>query len=159
MGRTAGTRTPGIRYGSAGDGWGGPAKGPGNGNPRQNFAGGGGNDRVMDSRASRAPGEPSKYATDKERAEARARELKDHLYHLARRAEREETQVRATEAWLNRHEGMPVARNVNLNVNDAERLTDDELRAELARLGGAVADPAAGDAPPAMPGEPADVVR
>ncbi|MBS7811202.1 hypothetical protein [Roseococcus pinisoli] len=43
--------------------------------------------------------------------EERVQALKDHLLNLAMGAEREETQLSATVALLNREEGMPVARN------------------------------------------------
>ncbi|MEO9190362.1 MAG: hypothetical protein ABI224_10230, partial [Acetobacteraceae bacterium] len=49
---------------------------------------------------------------------------------------REETQLAATIALLNRLEGLPVARNVNLAVDDVSRLSDAELEAALAALQG-----------------------
>ena len=44
--------------------------------------------------------------------------------------------VNAADKWLDRDEGKPVQTNINANVDDVSKLSDDELRAELARLGG-----------------------
>jgi hypothetical protein len=61
--------------------------------------------------------------------------LSDHLFILATTAESEAVQVAAASAWLNRHEGMPVACPVDLNTDDIRNLTDAELAAEAAALG------------------------
>lgn len=98
-----------------GDGWGGPAKGAG-GPPIK-------------------PGDPdgiqamSNDPEVKAKAADRAEELKDHLYKLALKAERQETQLAATVAYLNRAEGMPIARTVTATVADPNSLTDAELAA------------------------------
>ena len=106
----------------AGDGWGGPAKGASEHIPAPQFEPGN----------QSAVGHAGPNLSGIEKAQA----LKDHLYKLATRAEREETQVRAAEAWLNRHEGSPVARTVNYNSTDVTALDDRALadrRAELER--------------------------
>lgn len=54
--------------------------------------------------------------------EARIAALKDKLFDLANHAEREETQLAATVAYLNREEGMPVARNITANVDDVSKV-------------------------------------
>ena len=59
--------------------------------------------------------------------------------------------VRASEAWLNRHEGMPIARNVTLAVDDVRALSDDALVAEFARLSGSVGGAVDGDEAPGVP--------
>lgn len=65
---------------------------------------------------------------------AKAETLKNHLYTLATTAEREDTQVRAAEAWLNREEGMPVARNITVATDDLSQLDDDALARRQAEL-------------------------
>ena len=86
------TRSSSTRRGH-GAGWGGPAKGAGN-----HDAG---------------PGRPRKEAAEviAMAKEARSAALKDQLLTLAFEAEREETQLQASVAYLNREEGMPVARH------------------------------------------------
>jgi len=98
--------------GSQGQGWGGPAKG------------------ASGSRIK--PGDPDgiqAMANDPDilaRKAARSAELKDHLYRLATKADRQETQLAAAVAWLNREEGTPIARSINTNMAVAE-MTDAEL--------------------------------
>ena len=107
-----------------GSGRGGPAKGHGWGGPPK----GASTTRIK-------LGDPegiqalSNDAEIKARAAARAETLLDHLFHLAMKGEREETQLAASVAYLNRVEGMPVARNLNQTVGDASQMTDDELAA------------------------------
>lgn len=55
--------------------------------------------------------------------EARLAQLKDHLADLGLNADRQETQVSAIVAYLNREEGLPVAMNKNLNAE----MTFEEL--------------------------------
>ena len=103
------------------------------------------------------PGDPdgiqalSNDAEIKARAAARAEALLDHLFHLSLKAQREETQLAASVAYLNRVEGMPVARNINQTVGDASQMTDDELAAIAA----------AGHAAPVAPDteQPGDAVH
>lgn len=127
--------TSGTRHGN-GFGWGGPAKGAGKGGaakpftidtPTRVFK------TVIEARAERPSGAVSGYELRKLINEERAQELKDHLYSIATTARHEITQVRAAEAWLNRHEGMPVARNLNINVDDVANLSDTDLDAEITR--------------------------
>lgn len=75
-----------------GAGWGGPAKGAGNHGP--------------------GPGRPKLEvsALIAAKREERISALKEHLLALAVTAEREETQLSATVAFLNREEGTPVQR-------------------------------------------------
>lgn len=86
----------------------------------------------------------SKDPDIKARNEARNVELKEHLYHLAKNAEREETQLSAAVAWLDRDEGKPIARQINAAVDSPEKL----LRIEIVDEPGA--NTAAGS-PPAAP--------
>lgn len=115
-----------------GDGWGGPARG---------------------ASASRIrPGDPegiqamSNDADVKAEAARRADELRDHLYHLALNAERQETQLAASVAFLNRAEGMPVARHLTANVADPSQLSDADLAA-IATAGRTAPVAAEGDPP------------
>lgn len=116
-----------------GAGRGGPAKGAGGGDPWGGPARGASASRIL-------PGDPdgiqrmSKDPDIKARNEARNVELKEHLYHLAKNAEREETQLSAAVAWLDRDEGKPIARSVTTTVDDVSQLSDLELTAEIARL-------------------------
>ena|SRR5215207_765535 len=80
------------------------------------------------------------------KAEERTGILKDHLFGLALAAEREETQLAATVAFLNREEGMPIARHLNANVADPAQLTDAQLLA-IATSGGPPPDPPKDDPP------------
>lgn len=98
--------------GSAGDGWGGPARG------ESQTKG-----RVAEFHA--MSNDPDVKAKAAERIET----LKDHLYGLATSAERQETQLAATVAYLNRVEGMPVQRQVVATVADPDSMTDAELAA------------------------------
>lgn len=141
-GRTSGTRKgngPG-HPGSTGDGWGGEAKGasavsqehtpfqPGN---------------TMNT----LPRNPDRAAVNA----ARADELMDNLYRLATKAEREETQVSATTAWMNRVQGMPIARNVNVNADDLSALDDAALEQRRADVAAKLAAIGRGSAPESDP--------
>jgi len=106
--------TSGTRHGNGagkGDGYGGPARAPGD---KQNL---------------RTPFEPGNQVTHVRRGPEAAQALKDHLFALATTAERQETQVTAAVAWLNRHEGTPIARNINLTPDDVTVLDDGTLTA------------------------------
>ena len=94
-----------------GDGWGGPAKGPGVGGPRRGPPPG-----------QDAHGNPVQHALAADK-EARIEQLVNHLGNLALNAAREETQVSATIAALNRLDGMPVQANKNFNT----QLTYEDL--------------------------------
>lgn len=132
-------QTCGTRRGN-GAGWGGPAKG---------------------ASASRiAPGDPdgiqamSNDEDVKARAARRSEIMRDHLFRLAQHAQREETQIAAAVAYLDRTEGKPVALNINHNVSDPAQLSDDELSAIAARGRREAPAEAPADAP-----EPGDVVH
>ncbi len=125
--RARGLKAPtrGTRYGNGvgqGDGWGGPAKGLGRGSPPMLIPGCGKAKR--ESAISR-----------REEREARAEELEDILLHLARYAEREETQVVACVKLHAILVGHPVARQVTAPDDDVASMTDAELYDELARIG------------------------
>lgn len=119
MPKSEAKQTVGRRYGNGvgkGDGWGGPATG---------------NERVEPNRA--APFQPGNTMGTRPRSmdhSERLHELREHLYRLAKTAEREETQLSATIALMNRLEGMPIARNINFNSEDPASLDD----AALARI-------------------------
>lgn len=150
MARSAGTRR------GTGAGWGGPAKGGSPTPTRSAFEAG--NTIAVGHGHPTATVHEQNQARDAERAQA----LKDHLFTLATSAERQDTQVRAAEAWLNRQEGMPVARNVNLNLNEVSRLTDADLDAEISRLAPGAGDTGsdvAGEASSGLPAGSGDLVH
>lgn len=128
--------------GSQGKGWGGPAKGAGKGpakpftaeSPtRQTIPGGKGDPVKMDARA-------EKRARD----EVRAEELRDHLYTLATKAERQETQLSAAVAFLNRVEGMPVAKQQVEIKRPIEEMTEAELASAIELIRATIAGNAEG---------------
>jgi hypothetical protein len=102
-----------------GDGWGGPAKGAGT-----RFVKG----QVQDGQGQ---GRTAPYV---EKREDRLAMLRDHIWNLAMTAQREETQLAAANAYLDREEGKPIARTVTATVDDVSQLSDLELAAEIARL-------------------------
>ena len=121
----------GTRYGN-GAGWGGPAKGAGSaapsfttgaGEPTREKGPGPGRGHISEATA-------AKRAADAERGEEMRRVLRD----IAVAGRSEMARVQAAQALLNRIEGMPVQANLNVNSDDLSHLTDDELRAELARI-------------------------
>jgi hypothetical protein len=63
------------------------------------------------------------------RGRVRLDHLRDKIYELALSAEREETQLAAANAYLNREEGTPVQRVVTASVTDPSQLTDEDLAA------------------------------
>jgi hypothetical protein len=99
----------------AGEGWGGPPKGA--------------------SATRIVPGDPDgiQSMSNDPRILARGRirldHLRDKIYELALSAEREETQLAAANAYLNREEGTPVQRVVTASVTDPSQMTDEELAA------------------------------
>jgi hypothetical protein len=90
-----------------GAGWGGPAKGAGT--------------RFVKGQVQEGQGKGG-TAPYVEKREERLAQLKDHLYTLAINAQREETQLAATVAFLNREEGMPVARQLTATTDEARLL-------------------------------------
>jgi hypothetical protein len=97
-----------------GDGWGGPAKGAGSG-PAKPFTAGNAT-RVAFHTGHGDPAKAKKRHALATEREARLAQLKDHLADLGLNADRQETQVSAIVAYLNREEGLPVAMNKNLNA-------------------------------------------
>lgn len=127
--------------------WGGPAKGAGNG-PAKPF--------TADSpRPTYAPGASPK----KDDRAARSRDLEDMLFDLATNSEKEDTRINAAVRLHAIWNGQPVAKNINLSVDDVRSLSDADLAAELARLGGAGGDLAAGDAQAGVPPEPTGILH
>ena len=55
--------------------------------------------------------------------EARVAAVKEMLLGIAIDGTTEANKIAAATAFLNREEGLPVARNVNLNADDADKLT------------------------------------
>lgn len=111
-----------------GAGWGGPSRGAGNGNAR--------NTLTPEQRAKWWQARSERKAMEERRKveserEARIAQLTDHLCDLGLNADRQETQVSATVAALNRLDGMPRQKNENLNVE----LTFEELVKQTAESG------------------------
>lgn len=105
-------------YFSAGDGWGGPAKGSRDLGPPRAFT----KDDPNQVRytAEKRP-DMSEEAVQRRKVladaeEERQKQMRDHIGDLALNAAREETQLSAAIAYLNRSEGLPVARSVNQNT-------------------------------------------
>ena len=136
-----GGRTKGSRRGNGagqggpavGLGWGGPANGAGSTKPKAaKFEAG---NRVSlghrDSNAGRLANL------------ARAEEMLDVLYERATDPD-EHGMVRMNAARAFRAEviGQPIARNVNVMVDDIAQLSDADLHAEIERMGGAETPPA-----------------
>jgi hypothetical protein len=128
-------------YGT-GPGWGGDARG----------AGRGGQFSLQKS------GEPNRFLTprteqqiaEREERKRRSEEMKKIIYDLAHNADREETRLNAARAYLDREEGMPVSRNLNINANsEVAEMDDNELARRRLELERAIA----GRAGP-MPSEP-----
>lgn len=102
--RARANRLPSRGPASKGNGWGGEAKGAG---------------APMFVAGNQAAAGPHDMLTDA----VRAQKLRDELYTIATTSERDDTRVSASVALLNRIEGMPVARNLNIN-RDAEEVED-----------------------------------
>ena len=124
MPRTSGTK-PKRPSDSQGTGWGGPAKGAGHGSPAA--------PPVTGTRAGeRKKATPAELVQERQ---ARAQLLVDNLFNMAASKRYDPlTRIKATEAFLNREIGMPVARNLNLNMDDVSGLTDEQLNARIAEL-------------------------
>jgi hypothetical protein len=122
-----------------GDGWGGPAKG-GGGNERKPFT------TNSPTRVTHTitDGTPPPLSDRKALRRQRTELLEDMLFDIAEKSERDETRVSAAVRLHAIYNGQPVARNLNVNTDDIANLSDDELRAELARAGGASGSAAAG---------------
>lgn len=139
-------------------GWGGPAKGFVNKPPRpfgastpeyptQTIPGGKGDPVKMSDRKMK-----------RESDEIRAQGLRDLLHDIAQGGETDMVRVRAAEAWLNRHEGLPVARNISVTPDDIRSLSDAALDIELQRLSRAISDSTQRIASADVPEESDDMV-
>ena len=96
-----------------GKGWGGPAKGASMSKkgPAPKFE--------VGNKAAAGPHDMS----DRDKAQA----IKDMLFGLALTAERPIERIKAGEVWLNRTEGLAVARNITVSADDIGALDDDAL--------------------------------
>ncbi len=148
--------TRGTRRGNGvgvGQGWGGSPKGAGTGKRPAYKAG----ERMEGQGAGRGnfslAGE-ERRARDERHAEL----MKERMFTLALGAEREETQLSASVAYLNRLEGTPLTRTLNASIDDLSSLSDDDLRAEIERLDRAAREAGAGNVAPAVPVERDGVV-
>lgn len=105
---------------SRGAGWGGPARGAGR-------------------TAAKAPifktGNRKAVGPHDMSGHRRRQELLDKLEMLAFTADSEEVQLTASVAWLNRVEGKPITRTVNIELGDASALDDAALAAILENTG------------------------
>ena len=129
-----------------GMGWGGPARGA-SGKPAVPFSATSPTRRTV----SRGNGDPLKRAARMDRQAtdaAGAQTLKDELLRLATTADTDTVKIWAATAWLNRVEGLPVARAVTVTTDNLRTLSDDALRSELALI---VAPARAADERPALP--------
>jgi len=137
---------PGQRPANRPAGWGGQAKGAGNGKGKQNFKGAG-------------PG-AGNFAIDGEaRAEREARhaqEMREFYYDVAHNPEEPTpNRISAATHLLSRIEGLPVQKVVSANVDPLSRMSEAELAAELERQRMKVASfEAAKELPALPPGEP-----
>lgn len=104
--------TSGTRRGN-GAGWGGAAKGEGVAGEPVAFEAG--------NQAAVGHG-----PHDLTKAERIAR-LQDNLEHLALHAEAENVRMQASNHLLNRLDGMPIARNINVNAGNVKDLSDEAL--------------------------------
>lgn len=122
-------------HGSTGAGHGGPARGAGWGGParpQRQFQGSEGGRALVAHRTD--PGSRAKRLR-------RAAEMEDVLYDVASNPEVPEmARITAADKLLNRIEGLPVARNLNINgsAEDLARLTDADLARIVAEGGPAL---------------------
>lgn len=105
-------------------GWGGEAKGCGNGKKRHDFGGKAG------------PGR-GHYSIEGEarvaRHERHAEEMREILYEVAHTAEQPSLQIQAADKLLNRIEGLPVAKVVTAETDPYSRMSEEEVAAEIER--------------------------
>jgi hypothetical protein len=115
------------RMPSQGPGWGGPAKGM---NGTKGIGHGG-----------PARGVPGPIPTTSRRARkiANAEECMEKMTELMNQKRFPFLSLQAADKLLNRLEGLPVARNLNINADAAANLSDAELDAEIAQLEGKLA--------------------
>jgi hypothetical protein len=100
-----------------GEGWGGPARGAGNGRGRSPMTYQ--TAHIYTEKSNETQRDPIKMAELRElaeREEERQKQMRDKIGTLALQAKSEETQLSAAIAYLNRSEGLPRAINVNQNT-------------------------------------------
>ena len=115
-----------------GAGWGGPAKGAGTKDLNR-----GGAHRTREAIANKA---------------AEAEKMLAIIADIARDEEAlPQTRVMAAATVLDRIEGKAVQRSITATADDLARLSDDDLRRELARFGGAEVEDTAGNSTPCLP--------
>ena len=146
-------RGNGAGHGPAnGSGWGGPKRGAhdSRGDRATPFTAASAEQALQDNldpseqafRADRRSQRRAKRETD----EARSEEIKDRLFNVAMGLVPTATPVemQAAREFMDRALGKPIQTTITASVDDAANLSDDELRAELARLGGTALGAAAG---------------
>ena len=103
-------------------GWGGPAKGKGNGSAPHKLT-------AEDAKKGRPRFKLAKRV-------ATTDELYRRLSHIALESDFEMASISASDKLLNRLEGAPIQRNFNLNADaaDVRKLSDDELDEELQKI-------------------------
>ena len=115
-----------------GEGWGGPAKGAGSSAPV--------GPKPENMRGAQGLGPPTPTMRETKRLRDLAKEeaemiMREKLFTLGQAAEREETQLSAAVAFLNRSEGMPIARQLTAEV-DKEDIVPLELVARYPKASG-----------------------
>lgn len=123
-----------------GDGWGGPAKGSSASPAAKPFT------AASETRVTHptTDGTMPPLTDRKALRRYRTEQLEQILFNIAETSDRDETKVSAAFRLHAIYNGQPVARNLNVNVDDIANLSDDELRAELAGSGGAQGQAAEG---------------
>lgn len=142
-----------------GKSWGGPAKGAGRCKALGLPAKGPGWGRLIPSPIGLKNANMTTEEMKKRDAE-RAEQMKKIILDIATDEKAHpETRLSAANSMLNRIEGQAVARNINANVDDVSSLSDDELRQDLARLGGKTPAPASRAKAARVPGKSGGMVQ
>ena len=89
------------------------------------------------------PARPTDKSTRGLSDETVSAQMRDVLYTVAQTSEFEMARIAAASKLLDRIEGTPIARSISYRADEVAKLTDDELRSELARLGRTGTDPQA----------------
>ena len=131
-----------------GPGWGGPPKGA-----SKWGKGSSGKPAVTKMVSCKTPEEKRKLK------EYRAKRLEDILMNVAETSTFEHSKIMAASKLHAIYEGMPIARNLNANVTDFSRMTDDELREELERVQREEASTIEGTAVEILPSKSRKMVR
>ena len=124
-GRTSGTRPKGSGIPASGAGWGGDAKGAGK--PADALPPG---SHTMSAKAAK---------------DARAAEMEQVLYEIALSGEHESNRVNAAYKLKTLLDGLPVAKQVNINANAFDGISDEQLAAAIEEIRAAVAADSGGD--------------